>query len=270
MNIRSRDWCFTTNNYTDEDIAKLDDVSSVSTYLIYGKENAKTGTPHLQGYVYFADAKSFGKIQKLIPKGSHIEKTKGTPQQAADYCKKEGDFVEFGKLPEKQGKRNDLEQIRDMIQEGKSMNDVIDVATNYQSLRTAELLFKYKEKKRNWKPTVRWHYGETETGKTKSAYDLYPDIYRKTNTMGKWFEGYDGHPNVLLDDIKDMSREFYSTLLELLDRYETRVEVKGGSRQFLAKNIIVTSSLHPYVMYQYFNEAKELLRRIDEIVEFKN
>jgi len=57
----------------------------------------------------------------------------------------------------------------------------------------------------------------------------------------------------------------YSLLLELLDRYEVRVEAKGGSRQFLAKNIIVTSIFSPYEMFSQFSDAKELLRRIDEV-----
>jgi len=227
---------------------------------------AGTGTLHLQGYIYIENAKSFSKIQKLLPKGSHIEKAKGTPLQASDYCKKENDYKEFGVLPQKQGQRTDLEEIRDLVREGNTMTEIISVARNYQSLRTAELLYKYIEKKRTWKPHVRWLYGSSGVGKTKLAYDLFPNIYRKSNSNGKWFEGYDAHPNVLIDDVKDMSKEYYLTLLELLDRYECRVETKGGSRQFLAENIIVTSIWHPYKLFQQFGNATELIRRIDEII----
>lgn len=269
MSERSRDWCFTTNNYSDEDISILDDMSSQVLYMVYGKEVATTGTKHLQGYVYFTDAKSFSKIKKMLPVGSHIEKAKGTPQQASDYCKKDMDYKEYGKLPERQGKRNDITKLKEMIEDGKTMNDVINVASSYQSLRTAELLLKYKEKKRNWKPNVIWIYGPSGLGKTKMAYDLYPDIYRKSNTNGKWFEGYDANENVLLDDIKDTSKDYYIFLLEALDRYEFRVECKGSSRQFLAKNIIVTSIWSPNEMYQNFNDAKELLRRIDKIINIE-
>lgn len=267
MNVRSRDWCFTKNNYVDDDISKLEDVSSECKYLIIGKEVASTGTLHLQGYIYFENAKSFSKIQKLLPTGSHIEKTKGTPKQASDYCKKENNYVEYGSLPETQGKRTDLDVVKDMVKEGKTLGEIIDSAKSYQSIRSAELILKYKETKRNWKPYVIWIYGSSGTGKTRTAYEKCPSLYRKTNSSGKWWEGYDAHADVLLDDVKDMSKEYYSMLLELLDRYEVRVETKGGSRQFLAKNIIVTSLWSPKEMYQNFCEAKEILRRIDEIID---
>lgn len=268
-NERSRDWCFTLNNYTDEDIAMLDNMSSTTQYIIYGKEVAETGTNHLQGYVYFADAKSFSKMKKTLPSGSHIEKTKGTPQQASEYCKKENNYVEYGALPEKQGKRNDIKKVKELIEQGKTMSDIIEVSTSYQSLRTAELLYKYKEKPRNYKPNVIWIHGPSGTGKTRLAYEMFPDVYRKTNSSGKWFEGYDGHKNVLFDDIKDTSREYWAFLLEALDRYECRVECKGASRQFLGQNIVCTSICRPDLLYFHFNEAKELMRRIDKVIDIE-
>lgn len=269
MNTRSRGWCFTVNNYQEDDIDRLDDLSNVSTYLCYGKEVAPTtGTPHLQGYIYFDNAKTFSKIQKLLPKGAHIELAKGNALENNSYCKKEGDFKEFGTRPA-QGKRNDIELVKDEINSGRGMRDIIEIASNYQTLKTAEMILKYKEKKRNWKPSVIWIYGDSGSGKTKTAYELLSNPYRKTNSTGKWWDGYDGDEDVILDDIKDTSKEMYSSLLELLDRYDTRVEVKGGSRQFLAKRIIVTSLLHPRVMYDQYNNAVEILRRIDEIKHFQ-
>jgi len=52
LKLKSRDWCFTLNNYKAIDEAILRQLDS--KYLIYGYETApETGTPHLQGYVYF-------------------------------------------------------------------------------------------------------------------------------------------------------------------------------------------------------------------------
>lgn len=267
MNTRSRSWCYTCNNYTDDDISTLEDVASITTYLCYGKEVAPTTkTKHIQGYLHFENAKSFSKVQKLLPKGSHIEVAKGNPLENKDYCSKEGDFKEFGTLPT-QGKRNDILEIKEQITAGGGMDKIIEIASNYQSLKTAELLLKYKESKRNWKPHVVWIYGESGRGKTRHVYDECPDVYRKSNSTGKWWEGYDAHENVLIDDLKDNSCQMYSTLLELLDRYDTRVESKGGSRQFLARKIYVTSISHPKDLFFQFGDAKELLRRIDEIIE---
>jgi len=263
MNVRSRGWCFTRNNYNDEDIFRVEDVASTATYLIYGKEVGDSGTPHLQGYVYFENSKSFSKITKLLPH-CHLEVQKGTGCEASDYCKKDGAYKEFGTLPS-QGKRNDIKTVKEEILQGGGMREIIEIASNYQTLKIGEMLLKYKEKPRNFKPTVVWIYGESGVGKTRLAYEWFPNIYRKTNSSGKWWDGYDSHAEVLIDDIKDNSKEMYSLLLELLDRYEVRVEAKGASRQFLAKNIIVTSIFSPYEMFSQFSDAKELLRRIDEV-----
>lgn len=263
MNVRSRGWCFTRNNYTVEDIVLIDDVATISNYLIYGKEVGASGTPHLQGYVYFENSKSFSKMTKLLPH-CHLETQRGTGIEASEYCKKEGDFKEFGTLPA-QGKRNDIKTVKDEILSGGGMSQIIDIASNYQTLKIGEMLLKYKEKKRNFKPNVVWIHGSSGAGKTRLAYELFPELYRKTNGSGKWWDGYDAHPAVLIDDIKDNSKEMYSLLLELLDRYDVRVEAKGGSRQFLAKDIIVTSLLSPYELFSQFDNAVELLRRIDEV-----
>lgn len=267
---RRRDWCFTLNNYTEEHLALLETLSKKALYLCYGKEVAPTtGTPHLQGYIYFKDTKTFSALKKKLPDGTHIERAEGNAQQNKVYCSKEGKFTEYGECP-KQGKRNDISDIKEAVAQGKNMNQIIDIATNYQALKTAELILKYRERKRNWKPSVHWFYGPTGTGKTRKAYELCENPYRKTNRSGKWWDGYDAHSHVIIDDIKDDSREMYEDLLELLDRYDVRVEHKGGSRQFLATKIIVTSAEHPYELFKRFHQAKELLRRIDEITYIPN
>lgn len=85
----------------------------------------------------------------------------------------------------------------------------------------------------------------------------------------KWWEGYDAHENVIIDDFRKDSIQF-SSLLRLLDRYAFRVETKGASRQLLAKNIIITCPESPEELFEHTREdIKQLLRRIDEIKEFK-
>lgn len=267
MATRSRAWVFTYNNYTEESIQQIQKIKEQAVYLIYGKEIAPTtGTHHIQGYTYFKEAKSFKTMQKIMPPGTHLEAAKGNALENKKYCSKENNYEEFGEIPS-QGKRNDIELIREQINEGRGMREIVETATSYQSIRTAEIILKYKEKKRNWKPEVIWIYGESGTGKTRMVYEKEPEIYRKTNSTGKWFDGYDAHEAVLIDDVKDTTREYYSLLLELLDRYDVQIECKGGSRQFLAKRIYVTSLWHPSALYDKFHEAKEILRRIDQVIE---
>lgn len=84
-------WCFTLNNYTDDDIKEINSAvsSNSSKYLIFSEEHKHEGTPHLQGYIEFK--------KKLRPdslkwnKKIHWEKSKGTKIQNITYCQKEGD-----------------------------------------------------------------------------------------------------------------------------------------------------------------------------------
>lgn len=260
---KSRAWCFTLNNYTDLEYTAIQEI--VCRYLLVGKEVGKCGTPHLQGYIYFDSRRSLGGMKKLIPR-AHLEPAKGTPLQASLYCKKDGSFIEKGELP-KQGARNDLEEIRDVIKKGGKMKDVVNIATSYQSVKMAEQILKYNEPSRTWKPLVKWFYGSTGTGKTRAAYEeLGEDCYTCLPT-GRWFDGYDAHENVLVDDMRRDFMKFHE-LLRFLDRYAFRVETKGGTRQLLAKKIIITSAFHPEQLFETREDLGQLIRRIDEIKKF--
>ena len=46
------------------------------------------------------------------------------------------------------------------------------------------------------------------------------------------------------------------------------VECKGGSRQFLGKHIIITSSYSPEDVYDTTEDINQLMRRIDKIKIF--
>jgi len=265
MALRSRDWCFTLNNWTDEQYASV--LKITAAYLCVGKEVGESGTPHLQGYLYFANAVSFESMKKKIP-GAHLEKAKGTSEQASTYCKKEGDWHEQGDLPEAQGKRNDLATVREMIKEGKGMKEIVEVASNFQTVRSAEVLIKYIEQPRTWKTHVTWVWGPSGCGKTKYAVDTLPSAYLKNPSTGKWWDGYDADAEVILDEI-DRETD-YGRLKELTDRYTCRVETKGGTRQFLARKIVITSLYDPKVLFSDRPEnGYEMLRRIDEIIKMR-
>lgn len=98
---------------------------------------------------------------------------------------------------------------------------------------------------------------------------MFPEAW-VSGVDGKWFEGYDGHEDVIFDDFRgDFCK--LRVLLRLLDRYEYRVEVKGSSRQFLAKNIVITSCYSPTQVYKNNGDGEninQLVRRITEIRRF--
>lgn len=261
---RARSYCYTLNNPTEDEIVQMRDVEAV--YHVFGHEVGESGTPHLQGFLHFENARSLSVLKKKVNSRAHYEIMKGTHDQAIEYCMKEGNYEEFGERPEP-GKRSDIVIVRELVAEGCNMRDIVDKAPSYQGIRIAEVLFKYKEKPRNWKPEVSWFYGLTGTGKSRQAYQELPDAYTCMDTA-RWLEGYDGHEDVIIDDMRGDFCKLH-VLLRLLDRYEMRVECKGGSRQFLAKRIIITSCSSPSELFSQSDERiDQLLRRIDRIIEF--
>lgn len=96
MDIRSRAWCFTINNDTYKDLDRLLDETFV--YMIIGFEVGENGTPHIQGYIYFKNARAFHALRKSF-KRAHLAPAKGSPEQNRAYCVKDEDFYEFGELP---------------------------------------------------------------------------------------------------------------------------------------------------------------------------
>lgn len=108
-------WTFTLNNYTDAAVANIDNWFSTTPnikYAVYGFERGESGTPHLQGFFVTRTAVRFNAIRRNLP-GAHIERARSTSQVNADYCKKDGDFREFGVFPGNAGQRNDLLAVRE-------------------------------------------------------------------------------------------------------------------------------------------------------------
>lgn len=114
---RARHWCFTLNNYEAEDIERLTGLQAEVDYIIFGKENASTGTPHLQGFVSFKTRVRRATAIERIGQ-AHLTVTRNI-DQAIEYCKKEGDFTEIGTRPRNnQGRRSDLDDFKAAVVAG--------------------------------------------------------------------------------------------------------------------------------------------------------
>jgi hypothetical protein len=264
--VRSNGWIWTVNNWEAEHVEitkKLD-----YKYLIIGDEIAPTtGTPHLQCYVYFNNARTWSSMKKKLPFGNNIMKANGNAKSNQTYCSKEKVLFEGGEIP-RQGKRNDIEVCRDLVKDGGNMREVTDICTSMQGVRIAEIWLKYHEKPRDWKPDIFWFWGPPGSGKTREAFDMCRDPWVSGKDL-KWWEGYDGQGDVIIDDFRCTDCTF-SELLHITDRYAFRVENKGGSRQLRAKRIIFTSPFPPEKAFNNTEDKFQLIRRFLEIREFKN
>lgn len=115
--LRSKHWCFTHNNYTQETIDRLSSLTNTTvTYLIFGKEIGETGTPHLQGFVSFPSRKRLAQVIQVLGQ-CHCSMAR-LISKSIEYCKKDGDFYEIGTPPVTQGQRNDLDAFKDDVKNG--------------------------------------------------------------------------------------------------------------------------------------------------------
>lgn len=264
MSAKFRGFVFTINNWSDDDATLCMSLQETAQYLVVGKETGESGTPHLQGYVYFKSQRTFKSLKKMLPR-AHIEVAKGTAQHNRTYCTKDGDILIEHGTPPVQGSRTDIMNAMETAMQTLTMREVVATTESYQAVRIAQLRIQYFEPKRDWKPEVRWYHGSTGSGKTRAAREwLGPDCYTCMGTA-KWWQDYDGHEAVLIDDYRKDFCKFHE-LLKLLDRYEYRVECKGGSRQLRAKFIAITAPYHPADMYDGREDVQQLIRRIDEII----
>lgn len=266
MNPSKKSWCFTLNNYNDDEYNNILDWDK--NYLVLGKEVGEEGTPHLQGCITFKKAKRLTALKKLNAR-IHWEPAKEL-EAARNYCMKDGDYVIQDNRT--QGARNDISQAVATLQ----TDGLNGVRNNHPTVYLKyHMGFKalqndYECEMRTRKPNVVWSYGPTGTGKTKSFYDFVEhrgginnnNIYIKDST--KWWDGYKGQPYILIDDFRGAIP--FNMLLRILDRYPMNVEVKGGYRQLANADIFITSAHSPLATYQsdrVKEDIQQLIRRID-------
>lgn len=92
--VRSRKWCITLNNYTNDEYNCLVTESQQKNWkYIFGKEVGKNnGTPHIQGYIESKEAIRMSTLNRLWPR-AHLEKAKGNEKQNFEYCSKDNNYT---------------------------------------------------------------------------------------------------------------------------------------------------------------------------------
>lgn len=231
------------------------------TYAVIGHEVCPTtGRKHIQGYCHWKSPRSLGFFSKTFG-DCHVEKPRGTAQQNREYCTKDGKFEEFGSIPV-QGHRVDWQQAFDDLKEGTPLVEILEKQPHLLPCQRAlrevrnQLL---KPVHRNVHVTVLW--GDAGVGKSRWAWDKYPDLYTKPS--GEWWDGYNGEKVLLLDDFYGWIR--YHDLLRVLDRYPTSVPFKGGFVWAQWDTIVITSNKHPSLWYAD-RWSYALRRRLHKII----
>jgi len=256
---RSRSYCLTLNNYSDEEYQNL--ISTPCNYLVLGKERGIEGTPHLQGYICFTSPRSFNAV-KAIHRRAHWEIAKGDAESNREYCSKENDYIEVG-LPPISKKRigeSEAERWRDAKRcaiEG-NLEDVPDdiFVRYYRTLK--EIKKDYMTKPSDLDALENyWIWGKPGCGKSRSARERFPEFYSKM--MNKWWDGYQGEENILIDDFELDGKVLGHHLKIWADRYAFVAETKGGAINIRPKRIIITSNYSPDMV---FGEDREMLAAV--------
>lgn len=245
---RHRGYCFTINNYTDDDVNRLNNLDC--EYIVFGREVAPTtGTPHLQGYVHFANGKTRSAASKLV-KG-HLIAAKGSPEQNFNYCSKDGQVTERGVRPQSCTAQGDVERerwdrSRVAAREGRFDDIPSDIYIRYNAslkrIRREDVAAPT-----NLSPASTygvWIHGPPRTGKSTMARTEYGTPYLKG--INKWWDGYDGEETVLIEDFSPRHAPFLVDYLKIwTDRWAFSAETKGGRIVIRPKLIVVTSNYHP-------------------------
>jgi len=261
-----RNVCFTMFNYTDED-EKAILTYKKAKYVVFGREICPTtGKPHLQGYMELSSSTLYSTLLKAFPKMRRRERY-GTPLEAANYCKKDGNFFEAGTMST-QGSRSDIR----IVAEALKTDPKYDVLENNPEVlakypRFVDACYSRYAPDRNTMPTVTWHWGLSGSGKTHEAFKKSNRVYIKPE--GAWWPGYQQQEVVILDDFSPSEMSFRQ-LLRLLDKYPLQVPIKGGFVKFNSPHIYITCDRSPQELYCNLTEAEmdQLLRRLTFIRQF--
>ena len=270
-------------------------------WIIFAKEKCpKTGALHIQYACHTTHPMTFKAMKRIMfdpmninastmgetENRAYVMKTrKANPTHPDPKKRRYEDDVpntevwEFG-IPHRPGTRNDLQAIGELLVAGTTPREIARLHPAHyirfpfgieRAYATLHDVPRSDETPKN----VIVHYGATGTGKTRTAIanakrDFGPgNYYIKSAGMGDWWDGYFGHRCVIIDEFRSSFKIDF--LLQLLDRNECRVQVKGGSRQFVADTIYITTPTHPDEWYPNAgtDEVKaQIKRRITEIIEF--
>lgn len=271
--LQHPNWCFTLqfgdSPSIDQETAEalVRAAEPKATYIICGREVAPTtGQRHLQGYIQLKKPARITELRKVIP--CHWEPAVADDEKNYNYCSKEGDFWEFGTRRElNPGKREKLrwQEAKDSAIAGDlgSIDPQIFVS-HYMSLRSIQKDFMTMPDRLQG-PCGFWYHGAAGAGKSFKAREDFPSAYFKM--CNKWWDGYQGEENVILDDFDKGHNVLGHHLKIWADEYPFVAEIKGTACAIRPKAFVITSQYSPEDIWQD-SETLEAIRRRFKVTRF--
>lgn len=263
---KGRGFAFTDNTYKEGDFSRWEEFIRKfnPSHFICGEEHAgTTGKLHLQGGFYFTNGRSLRGLKRELA-GVHLEVCYKSYIATIRYCKKDDKFFEYGDAPA-QGKRSDLDEIKDVIDRGGTeqelARDFFPIWIRYHKAfkRYGEL----KREPRREKTRVTCIWGPSGTGKSKYCFERGAVFVGVSGDPRRPFiQGYKGEPVVCFDDFSQSSISL-TEILKLTDRYPYTANSKGGEVEWNPTEAYFTSNDNPWYWY---GGAQSWRRRIDSVI----
>lgn len=230
------------------------------------EEGSNTGYTHWQLIAVFSQQVRLTRVKDVFGHQVHAEATRSA--SARDYVFKEdtsipGTKFELGTYPFRRNQKTDWNKVKLAAQKGNLDCEDIPSQVYIQNYRTLKEIRKDHLVPEEMVRKVYVYYGETETGKSKTAFANAGRLAYPKDPNTKYWDGYQQQEHVVIDEFRGLIN--ISNMLRWLDRYPVIVEAKHGATVLCATTIWITSNLHPRDWYPDLDEQTKdaLLRRLD-------
>lgn len=232
------------------------------------EEAPTTGYRHWQLVAHFPKKIRLNGVKRIFGDRCHAEPSRSDAADA--YVWKEetrvaGTQFELGSRSVVRGRSVDWQRVLDSAKAGSIQDIPPDILVrNYSAIKRIGVDF---AQPLAIERSVRVYVGRTGLGKSRRAWheaglDAYPKDPRT-----KFWCGYAHQQSVVIDEFRgDIG---INSVLRWFDRYPVCVETKGSSVVLKARDIWITSNIHPRDWYPQLDEVtKEALLRRLQVVEF--
>ena len=227
-----------------------------------------TVSQHYQCAIYFKNVRGFDAVRGMFRKHFfsnklHLEVMRGSPRQAFEYCSKEDsrcpdvEPVLFGELPAGEGKRTDLDAVREMIVDGCALGTIADAhfGTFVRYHRGIQAYIALRpSRQRDFECITVVFWGPPGSGKSSRVRavtgpgDLYVVTYPTQSGGPQYFDGYNSESTMLFDDFYGQVPR--STMLNICDRYAIRLPQRGSTCECLVSRVFITSNVDPAMFWK--------------------
>jgi len=288
---RFRNVFITLNNPEPEELEKIQALieSDLVTHAVGSKEHwTGGGTPHIHVGIRFRGQVTLNPAFRL-QHGLNRADQRAIRQVGAvwRYIRKEGDNTphnpmweegvcgEFckGESPETQGKRGDLDDVVQAIEDGATFSDIA-VSHPVQSIKFHSGILRNIQARQAPRslealPRVLSLYGTTGSGKSRTAHSILPEVsrYVKCPSTANWWDGYQGEELLVLEEFRGQITK--AQFFRLVDRYSARVQLKGSCCQIQATSVVICSPKPPRLWWTWEEDGdadleSQLERRLTE------